>query len=172
MFPFPFIFPSQFQTLFSHPLNTRADCTLLLLSPLRALRLRRLRNVTLVGFVCGAAYVEHCSSCSLHIAAAQVRIHDSDGVSFALRVRSRPIVERTRGAIFSPLLLPAVPGQEEGSSPCDTLLAACLLDEPHRPAWDGMWGRVDDFGWIKAAHSPNWASAGATDWPVAPVGEA
>jgi len=59
------------------------DCTIWLLGSLRALRLRHLSSVRLIALaVDGAVYAEHCNACALHIAAAQLRVHDSERSAF------------------------------------------------------------------------------------------
>jgi Tubulin binding cofactor C len=66
-----------------------SDCTVTVVAPLRALRLRRLTRCTiLVLAVSGACYVEHCTECKLHIACHQTRIHDTTDTQLYL-VRSQ-----------------------------------------------------------------------------------
>ena len=66
-----------------------SDCTVTVIAPLRALRLRRLTGCTiLVLAVSGACYVEHCTDCKLHIACHQTRIHDTTDTQLYL-VRSQ-----------------------------------------------------------------------------------
>lgn len=66
-----------------------------------------------------------------------------------LRVRSRPVIEHSSGLRFAPApldaLLPQAP-QLAGH------LAAAQL-----AAANELWRQVDDFGWVKASQSPNWA---------------
>ena len=55
-----------------------SDCTVLILGSLRALRVRRLSRVRLLAVaVDGAVYAEFCTDCELHMASAQVRVHDT-----------------------------------------------------------------------------------------------
>ena len=56
----------------------QTGCTITLIGPLRALRLRRLSSCTvLVVAIAGACYVEHCKECRLHLGCHQARIHDT-----------------------------------------------------------------------------------------------
>lgn len=124
------------------------DCTVHLDGQLAALRILNVRNTTVVtGPVTGSTFVDHATAgCRLHIASYQVRIHSSSDTHFYLRARSKPIIEHTCGVSFAPY------AAGEGRPALAELLAAHMLGDDM-----GMWRQVDDFGWIKAAQSPNWA---------------
>ena len=68
-------------------------------------------------------------------------------------MRSRPIIEDTTRVRFAPL----VPiGGFAGAAAA--LRAAGLSDsDEDAGAWRDAWRGVDDFAWIRATHSPNWA---------------
>ena len=68
----------------------------------------------------------------------------------AQRVRSNPIIEDTCRARFAPYALP--PSFPGGAA----ALAAAGLNEAD-PAWQDAWRHVDDFAWLRATPSPNWA---------------
>ena len=128
-----------------------AGCTITVVAPLCALRLRRLTSCTLlVVAVSGACYVEHCAGCRLHVACHQARIHDTQDTHLYLRCRSRPVIERCTAIGFAPFALPS------SSTACTVVLAACALGDGHADAWAQCWGEVDDFGWHRAGHSPHW----------------
>lgn len=124
------------------------DCTVHLAGHTTSVRLFNLRNTTVVtGPITGSCFVHHAAGCKLHLAAYQVRIHNTSDTHFYLRVRSKPIIEHTSGVHFAPYdadtqlthLAPLVAAHQLGSGEAD------------------MWSQVDDFGWIKATQSPNWA---------------
>ena len=61
-----------------HHARMQTGCTIIIVAPLRALRLRRLSScAVLVVAVAGACYVEHCTECRLHLGCHQARIHDT-----------------------------------------------------------------------------------------------
>ena len=75
---------------------------MLILGSLRALRLRRLSRVRVLAVaVDGAVYAEFCTDCELHVASAQVRVHDTYDTQLYL-VRSSHTNSLTQ--VMSPLL--------------------------------------------------------------------
>ena len=62
------------------------------------------------------------------------------------RVSSRPIVEHSARVRFAPYPAAGLPYP----AAADHLAAVGLLEE------NGLWERVDDFGWLRATPSPNW----------------
>ena len=66
-------------------------------------------------------------------------------------MRSNPIIEDTCRARFAPYALPSTfPGGAAA-------LAAAGLGDADSEAWGDAWRRVDDFAWLRATPSPNWA---------------
>ena len=67
-------------------------------------------------------------------------------------MRSHPIIEDTTRARFAPYALPcAFPGGAAA-------LAAAGLSDTDEASWADEWRRVDDFAWLRATPSPNWAA--------------
>jgi hypothetical protein len=83
----------------------------------------------------GSAYVENVSDTIAFIGSRQLRIHDATKCQFYCRVASGPIIERCQAVEFAPLLSSENDGKED----------------------DNLWNKVEDFGWIKQEHSPNWS---------------
>lgn len=83
----------------------------------------------------------------------QVRVHRAQACDLYLRVRSHPIIEHSEGLRFAPsawdypgqaaLLQEAGLGGGAGGAEGDT-------------GGGGQWAAVHDFGWLRAAQSPNW----------------
>mmetsp|Transcript_48617 Transcript_48617/g.155583 ORF Transcript_48617/g.155583 Transcript_48617/m.155583 type:complete len:405 (-) Transcript_48617:263-1477(-) len=119
-------------------------CTVYLLGPMSALRLHRVKDCTIVAApVLGSVFIDTAERCAFHLATGQIRIHTTTEAQFYARVRSKPIIEHTRGVLFAPLRL-AYAGSEEQ-------LQAARLDTE-----TGLWEAVEDFGWLRATQSPNW----------------
>uniref|UniRef100_A0A7S3QMJ9 C-CAP/cofactor C-like domain-containing protein n=1 Tax=Dunaliella tertiolecta TaxID=3047 RepID=A0A7S3QMJ9_DUNTE len=120
-------------------------CTVYLIGHMPALRMTGLRNCRVfAGPVTGASFMDDVQGCTFVLASYQVRIHRAASCDFYLRVRSRPIIEHTQGARFAPFNL--------CGADVEALLKAHRLDEDNE-----LYQTVDDFGWIKAVHSPNWS---------------
>lgn len=83
----------------------------------------------------GSAYVENMSDTIAFIGSRQLRIHDATKCQFYCRVASGPIIERCQAVEFAPLSSSENDGKED----------------------DNLWNKVEDFGWIKQEHSPNWS---------------
>ena len=81
--------------------------------------------------------------CRLFVASRQVRVHSTQGSDLYLRVKSNPVIEHSSGVRVAPYA-PTYPGAEQD-------LAAQGLE-----AESGLWGAVQDFGWLRAAASPHW----------------
>lgn len=80
----------------------------------------------------------------------------------AQRVRSHPIIEDTVRARFAPYALPcAFPGGAAA-------LAAAGLRDADVAAWADAWRCVDDFAWLRATQSPNWALMAAEERQAPP----
>ena len=132
-------------------------CEVFLPGAAATLRVRGLRNCRIfAGPVRGPFFADRLQDCTVHVAARQVRIHDSAGTTFAVRVASQPIIEGTTGARFAPYGwdYPGLTGDLEGAG-----LGTC----------GGQWAEVNDFGWLRQTASPNWvALRGAAGPPAAP----
>ncbi len=75
-----------------------------------------------------------------------------------LRCGSRPIIEHCTGIRFTPLpsIHVSVPFT---AADLFSIKTRCQdsADAP-RPDSPNLWDQVDDFGWLRAEHSPNWAT--------------
>ncbi|KAF3948797.1 hypothetical protein CMV_025249 [Castanea mollissima] len=121
------------------------SCEVRLIGSVRALFVHRLKNCRVyAGPVTGSILIEGAEDCVFVMASHQIRIHNAKGTDFYLRVRSRPIIEDSTGVRFAPYCL-SYEGIEED-------LRDASLDEE-----TGNWGNVDDFKWLRAVQSPNWA---------------
>ena len=127
------------------------ECRIRLEGTLLALQLRDLKHCTvvIVGHVKGATMMFHMEDCTIHLASAQVRIHDSQRTSLFLRVRSNPIIEDSTDMQFGPLVSPIPLLSPDAISALERARDA-LCDE------NGLWGAVNDFNWLKETPSPNW----------------
>jgi len=126
-------------------LEELANCEVRLLSSCRALYMRKLRGCTVLAApVAGAIYVSDCTNCTFVIGTRQLRMHTSSDCTFYLHAASNPIIENCEGFRFAPY--PPLPPALSGA-----LAAAGLKAESN------LWDQVDDFKWIKARQSPNWA---------------
>lgn len=119
-------------------------CTIWILDAVGALRCVGLEDCKVfAGPVSGSCFIESSKSCDFHVAARQVRIHDTFTCRFLLNVCSRPIIENCRELQFGQykLRFPAL----------DKLL------ERHGLLHNvNLWDKVDDFKWLRQQHSPNW----------------
>mmetsp|Transcript_10036 Transcript_10036/g.25574 ORF Transcript_10036/g.25574 Transcript_10036/m.25574 type:complete len:368 (+) Transcript_10036:58-1161(+) len=126
------------------------DCKVFLLGRMSALRCHRMsRCRVFCGPVAGSSFFDAVQDCLLHVPSHQVRIHSTTGTDFYLRVRSNPIIEHSSGLRVAPCAFDDWPGAR-------TLLAGAGL-APDDDDVVGKWRQVDDFGWLRAVQSPNWA---------------
>jgi hypothetical protein len=131
------------------------DCTVVILDPLKAMRVDGLTRCTVItGPVAGSVLLHRCTDCRFLFAARQLRIHTSVDCVYFLRVTSRPIIEHCQRLRFSPYGV-AYPGSAEALEKAG--LGPRALSRPD------LWRCVDDFGWHRMQASPNWA--------VLPAGE-
>lgn len=122
------------------------NCTVIILDPLKALRVDGLTNCQVyTGPIAGSALLHRCESCIFMFAARQLRIHTSNLCDYYLQVMSHPIIEHCQRVRFAPY------GLKYANS--DQLLEKAGLLTPPRP---DMWKNVDDFGWHRVQKSPNW----------------
>ena len=84
-----------------------------------------------------------------------MRIHRSIDTDFHLRVKSKPIVEHTSRVRFSPLSLALMSSESSSGDPREAQVRS-LMQQHKLGEETGMYAQVEDFGWIKASHSPNW----------------
>lgn len=121
-------------------------CVVIILDPLRALRVDTLTDCQLfTGPIAGSVLLHTCTRCVFMLCARQLRIHTSTFCDYYLRCMSRPIIEKCENLAFSPY------GVEYDGFAAQLVDAA--LDKPARP---DMWKCVDDFGWHRVQKSPNW----------------
>lgn len=95
------------------------------------------RCLVVAGNVNGPAHITGVKDSVLVVSARQVRMHECHNVRVYLFCSSRPIIEDCAGMMFAPV-------------------PACLLSQD-QDATKNQWDQVDDFKWLKADHSPNWA---------------
>lgn len=123
------------------------DCTILLLDPLKALRMDGLTRCTvLTGTVAGSVLLHNCEDCTFQIAARQLRLHTSTRCDLYLHCLSRPIIEHCTAFRFAPYGL-SYEGQAED-------MRRAGLEKPSAPH---LWRSVDDFNWHRVQASPNWS---------------
>jgi hypothetical protein len=121
-------------------------CVVIILDPLRALRVDTLTDCQLfTGPIAGSVLLHTCTRCVFMLCARQLRIHTSTYCDYYLRCMSRPIIEKCENLAFSPYGI-----EYDGFT--EQLINAAL-DKPARP---DMWKCVDDFGWHRVQKSPNW----------------
>jgi hypothetical protein len=99
----------------------------------------------------------------------KVRLHSMTGCDAYLRVRSRPIIEHCCALRFAPLTggdlaalglaeAAAAAGLGAGGDAAGSSGGAAASSGAECGVECGeLWRAVDDFGWVKATQSPNWA---------------
>lgn len=106
--------------------------------PLATLTLKNIsHSLILCPDLAGPAHLTDVSQCVVAVGCRQFRMHDSARCDVYLHCSSRPIIEACSGVRFAPLP--------------ETLLA-----DKQRGA-ENLWGRIDDFKWLRAEPSPNWS---------------
>jgi hypothetical protein len=126
-------------------LSNLSNCRVYLQGKFTTLYVNKLRNCHVyAGPVTGSVLIEEVQGSLFMLASHQIRIHSTTATDFYLRVRSRPIVEYTKGVRFAPYTF-HYSGIEKD------LQAANLMEET------GLWESVDDFRWLRAVQSPNWS---------------
>ncbi|KAH7156916.1 tubulin binding cofactor C-domain-containing protein [Dactylonectria macrodidyma] len=96
------------------------------------------KSFIVAGRVNGPVHITGVSDSILVIVSRQVRIHECSNVDIYLHCGSHPIIEDCSGMRFAPL-----PDVYVTEADKDT---------------ENQWDQVDDFKWLKADHSPNWAT--------------
>jgi hypothetical protein len=131
------------------------DCTVVILDPLKAMRVDGLTRCTVItGPVAGSVLLHRCTDCRFLFAARQLRIPHLR----RLRLLPPRHVTPHHRALPAPALLPVrrrLPGSAEALEKAG--LGPRALSRPD------LWRCVDDFGWHRMQASPNWA--------VLPAGE-
>ena len=165
-------------------------CCVMLLAPLRALRIDQLSHcVVLSGPVAGSLLLHDCNDCTVMVPSRQVRLHRSTGCDMYLRPCSRPIIEHCTQLRFGPCglnypgfeahLRSSGLGQALAAAEGKMLAAAALPPQPASTteststalgaaATGGssfpLWRSVDDFGWLRVQASPNWSALPQEQW--------
>jgi hypothetical protein len=137
-------------------LERLTDCVVFILGSVRAMRCHDLENCRVYGGpVSGSTHAQRLKNCHVEVCSRQVRIHDAFDTTFHIRTTSRPIIEHSTGVSFAPYGF-------EWHGQDDELKKAQLFDETN------AWREVDDFGWIKKQHSPNWCVVPEVDRALPP----
>ena len=103
----------------------------------------------------GSIYVTDCEDCTLYLGARQLRVHTSARVDLYVHASSHPILEHCTALRFAPY--PPLPAALAATA----FAAASGLRADHNE-----WNHVEDFDWLKATHSPNWADEAERKAPV------
>ncbi|KAK7423173.1 hypothetical protein QQZ08_009169 [Neonectria magnoliae] len=107
-------------------------------APFPGLAIKNIANSLIVaGRVSGPVHITGVKDSILVIISRQVRIHECSNVDIYLHCGSHPIIEDCSGMRFAPL-------------------PAAYETEADKTS-ENQWDQVDDFKWLKADHSPNWA---------------
>ncbi|KAI9901313.1 hypothetical protein N3K66_003130 [Trichothecium roseum] len=113
-------------------------------SPFPGLALKNIKGCLIVaGRVGGPVHITGVKDSIIVVAARQVRIHECSNVDLYLHCASHPIIEDCSGMRFAPL-------------------PDCYITDADRDVVN-QWDQVDDFKWLKADHSPNWATLSETE---------
>jgi hypothetical protein len=84
-------------------LSNLSNCRVYLQGKFTTLYVNKLRNCHVyAGPVTGSVLIEEVQGSLFMLASHQIRIHSTTATDFYLRVRSRPIVEYTKGIRFAP----------------------------------------------------------------------
>lgn len=106
--------------------------------PFATLALRNIdQSLIVCGHVSGAAHLTNVTNSVIVVASRQFRMHESKACDIYLHASGRPIIEDCSGVQFAPL--------PDG-----------YMKEADRPV-PNQWQAVDDFKWLRAEPSPNWA---------------
>lgn len=125
-------------------LSQLRDCVVLLLGSPSALRCHALVNCHVYCGPCsGSVLIYGASDCTFHLAARQLRIHDTHATTFRLHLTSSPIIEHTDTSGF---------GAFDFAYPdlAAHMAHSGLMGKPSKHA------QVEDFNWLRTQQSPNW----------------
>ncbi|CAH8382191.1 unnamed protein product [Eruca vesicaria subsp. sativa] len=138
-------FKSSSPSIGEFTLSDLDTCQVKLIGTVNALFINGLRNCKVyTGPVIGSILLDDVEDCVFVMASHQIRIHRAKKCDFYLRVRSRPIIEDSKGVRFGPFCL------DYGGIEEDLKMAG--LEEESE-----SWADVDDFLWLRAVQSPNWS---------------
>ncbi|KAL8988082.1 MAG: hypothetical protein Q9177_002787 [Variospora cf. flavescens] len=131
-----------------------SHCVIKCLVPSPSLAINEVRSSVIVcGPINGAALVTGMTASTLVISCQQLRLHRCGSCILYLRCSSRPIIEDCCGMQFAPFPESLVGGH----FPLVSYLTEAVKNlPPLGVAMSESWAQVDDFGWLKAGHSPNW----------------
>ncbi|KAJ0407611.1 hypothetical protein ATCC90586_006254 [Pythium insidiosum] len=101
------------------------------------------RCVFYTGPIWGSLWLEQCVDSAFVVACRQLRVHQSSGTAFHLRIASHPIIEDCQRLEFGAYRL--------RYDDLAAQLERCGLQRDN-----GLWAKVNDFKWHKAQQSPNW----------------
>ncbi|KAL7538857.1 hypothetical protein ACHAXR_010410 [Thalassiosira sp. AJA248-18] len=129
------------------------NVTVLLHGSRPSLHLQHIQNCRI--YVCeptlGPVHVTDCQSSEIRCSCYQLRVHDSNDVSFGVWVRSGPIIEDCKGMIFDGNYYCNDDGSNDGESPNSRLFESGGGGVGRNMFWD-----VKDFNWLRALRkSPN-----------------
>jgi len=93
-----------------------------------------------------SALVRDCSHCALHLAAHQIRIHDTTDSILCLLTKENALIEHCSGLSVRPYAV-SHPRMTE-------LLAECQLPQPG--SREDRWRDVNDMDCLRRGQSPNW----------------
>ena len=125
-------------------LRSLTNCKVVLLSVFGAVRLQSLTNCDVyLGPVRGSVYVEACVSVNVFVACRQLRVHDSEDVTFFVHVASGPILESCKGLRFGTYAIEYKDKEE--------MMARAGIDVKSNNAYKD----VKDFKWLRTTKSPN-----------------
>ena len=120
-------------------------CTVDLLGELQTLRISDLTDcVVRVGAIAGSVMVNRCIGCTLHLAAHQIRIHESEGTSFFLLIKSKPIIEDCNALRFGEYTTMEYPNAQQH------------LESAGLSPGENRWWEVQDFNWLRPGPSPHY----------------
>jgi hypothetical protein len=106
----------------------------------------------------GSVLLHNCTDSVFHFAARQMRIHTSHACRYYIHTMSRPIIEHCASLQFGPWVLTS-PQLE-----ADVARAGLRGVDGSKPFPGTKWREVDDFGWHRVQHSPNWEELPPSEW--------
>lgn len=130
------------------------DCTVVLPFGIKCLYIKNIRNSNIyVGSVSAASFVNEAIDCLIHLQSHQIRIHNSQRVTFYLTARSSPIIEHCTAMKFAPYIDLS---SGEPALSFDGWAAQAEAVGLKLTNANNLYGQVLDFDWHRQDHSPNW----------------
>merc|ERR1712150_152340 len=127
-------------------------CRILVFDMIGALHCRSLSRCEIViGAVSSSALLHDCRECVITLATKQLRVHDSEEVSFHLHTLSGPVIEHCKRILVSPF--------DVWYSELEKHWLSAALGAPPQHVAEtstGAWADVQDFNWLRRQASPNW----------------